>query len=63
VARFDWHDEEFPPIRKSPGMVAHLERDGRTNGSPELNAELHSAQAARNQPIEDGYTASRHHRR
>jgi hypothetical protein len=56
VARFDWHDNQFPPIRKSPGMVAHLKGMGE-QWTAELNAELHSAQAARNQPVEDGYTA------
>lgn len=56
VARFEWHDEEFAPqIRKAPGMVAYLEAKG-TEWVAELNAELHTAQAARKQPVEDGYT-------
>lgn len=55
MARFDWHDEEFPPIRKSPGMVAYLEEKGE-EWVAELNADLHAAQAKRKQPVEDGYT-------
>lgn len=56
MARFDWHDEEFAPqIRNAPGMVAHLESMGE-KWVDRLNTELHAAQTARKQPVEDGYT-------
>lgn len=54
MARFDWHDEEFGEIRRSPGMVAHLDGMGE-QWVARLNEELHGAQARRNQPVEDGY--------
>lgn len=55
MAEFEWHDEEFAPqIRKAPGMVAYLEAKG-VEWVAELNTELRVAQAARQQPVEDGY--------
>lgn len=54
MARFEWHDEEFGEIRRSPGMVAHLDGMG-VQWVGRLNSELHAAQAARKQPVEDGY--------
>lgn len=54
MARIDWHTEEFANIRRSPGMVAHLKAMGE-EWEARLNSELHAAQAARKQPVEDGY--------
>jgi hypothetical protein len=54
VARYDWHLEEFVRVRKSPGMIAHLEGMGE-EWVGLLNTELHAAQTARKQPVEDGY--------
>lgn len=51
---FDWHMSEFERIRKSAGMVEFLTEMG-TELVGRLNAELHGAQEARNQPVEDGY--------
>src|SRR5262245_2852851 len=51
---FDWHLEEFERIRKSEGMVAYLHGMGEQLVE-QLNAELHAAQQARNQPVADGY--------
>ncbi|WNM74106.1 hypothetical protein SEA_NERGAL_15 [Mycobacterium Phage Nergal] len=51
---FDWHLDEFERIRKSEGIVSFLEETGKQLVSG-LNAELHAAQRARNQPVEDGY--------
>jgi hypothetical protein len=45
---------EWERIRKSEGMVAYLEKVG-TETVTRSNADLHAAQAARKQPVEDGY--------
>jgi hypothetical protein len=52
--RIDWNISEFEEIRKSPGMVAHLNSLGAETVT-RCNAELHAAQAKRKQPIADGY--------
>lgn len=54
MARFEWNLEEFENIRKSEGMVTHLEGLG-SETVTRCNAELHAAQARRKQPQEDGY--------
>lgn len=54
MARFEWNVDEFERIRKSPGMIGHLNAIGRETVS-RCNAELHAAQAKRKQPVEDGY--------
>lgn len=54
MERVDWHLDEFERIRTSAGMQEYLEELG-TQLVSELNAELHAAQKARNQPVEDGY--------
>lgn len=54
VDRVDWHLDEFERIRTSEGMHEYLNELG-TKLVSELNAELHEAQAARSQPIADGY--------
>lgn len=51
---FDWHLDEFERIRKSEGIVSFLHETGKQLVSG-LNAELHAAQRARDQPVEDGY--------
>lgn len=53
---FRWNMGEFRRIRKTPEMVAQLEKMGR-EWVERLNGELHDAQAARKQPVEDGYIA------
>jgi len=45
---------EWERIRKCEGMVAFLERIG-TETVERCNADLHAAQAARKQPVADGY--------
>lgn len=45
---------EWDRIRKSPGMVAYLEKVG-TETVTRCNAGLHAAQEARKQPVADGY--------
>jgi hypothetical protein len=54
MARFEWNIDEFERIRKSPGVIGHLNSIGRETVS-RCNAELHAAQAKRKQPVEDGY--------
>lgn len=54
MVRVDWHIDEFERIRTSEGMHEYLNELG-TKLVSELNAELHEAQAARSQPIADGY--------
>lgn len=48
------HNPERQRILKSPEMVAYLDSVGSETVS-RCNADLHAAQAARNQPQEDGY--------
>jgi hypothetical protein len=57
VAKFRWNIDEFVRIRKSPGMVAHLNDIGQETVS-RCNGDLRAAQAARKQPQEDGYGAN-----
>lgn len=47
-------DDAFSDIRKSPGMVAYLEKLG-SDWESRLNTELKAAQTKRKQPVEDGY--------
>lgn len=54
MERVDFHLDEFERIRTSEGMHEYLNEIG-TKLVSELNAELHEAQAARSQPIADGY--------
>lgn len=54
MATFKWNIEEFKRIRKSEGMIAHLEAIGRETVA-RCNADLHAAQARRKQPEADGY--------
>ncbi|MGH3953945.1 MAG: hypothetical protein ACRDTI_07920 [Mycobacterium sp.] len=54
MERVNWHLDEFERIRTSEGMHEYLNEIG-TRLVSELNAELHEAQAARSQPIADGY--------
>jgi hypothetical protein len=51
---FDWHLDEFERIRKSEGVVELLREIGEEIVSS-LNSELHAAQQARDQTVEDGY--------
>ena len=52
--RINWNIDEFDNIRKSAGLKAYFEEIGDVTVS-RCNADLHAAQAARNQPIADGY--------
>lgn len=54
MASFRWNVDEFEKIRKSAGMVGHL-NDIAKETVTRCNAELHAAQAKRRQPVEDGY--------
>jgi lipocalin len=55
--KFDFPDNspEWQRIRKAPALVEMLTQRGE-RWVADLNAELHAAQAARKQDIEDGYT-------
>lgn len=52
---FGSNNPEWKRIRTSPGTYRELDKRGR-EWTGRLNAELRSAQAQRNQPVEDGYT-------
>lgn len=49
------HNEEFVKLRKDPKLESIFRVRGETWVS-RLNSELHAAQAARRQPVKDGYT-------
>lgn len=50
----NWRESEFTRIRKSPVLEAQFHEMG-FDWAERLNAELHTAQAARKQPEADGY--------
>lgn len=54
MARFKWNIDEFVRIRKSEGMISHLQDIGRETVA-RCNTDLHAAQARRKQPQADGY--------
>lgn len=55
MAEFKWNMSEYRRIRNSPGWVEYIEKMG-SEWEKRLNTELHAAQTARKQPVEDGYT-------
>lgn len=52
---FGYDNPEWKSIRTTPEMKSELSARGKS-WTDRLNAELRAAQAARRQPIEDGYT-------
>jgi hypothetical protein len=51
---FKWNIEEFKRIRTCEGMASQLEAIGEAT-TARSNEDLHAAQAARKQPVADGY--------